>query len=78
MPRVTINKKQYLKKDFCSWIAGKMFRKYTQKDVGRALGISQQAFSRKLKNCEFTFDDVITLLDFFKATDEERIRLLKL
>lgn len=78
MPRVILSRKKYLKKDFCSWITGKMFHQYTQKEVGGVLGITQQAFSKKLKNCEFSFDDVITLLDFFKATDEERIRLLKL
>lgn len=78
MPRVTINRKQYLKKDFCSWVAGKMFHEHTQEELGDLLGITQQAFSYKLKNCTFSFDDIVTLLDFFKATDEERIRLLKL
>lgn len=78
MPRVNLNKKKYLMRDFCEWIRGKMLHKYTETDVARELGITQQGFSKKLKNCTFSFEEVVTLLDFFKATDEERVRLTKL
>lgn len=78
MPRVNLNKKKYLMRDFCEWIRGKMLHKYTESDVAKVLGISQQGFSKKLKNCTFNFDDIVTLLDFFQATDEEIVRLIRL
>lgn len=79
MPRVTINKKKYKVKDISTWIAGKMFeKKLRQEDLSKLLGISQPAFSNRMKKGLFSYSDLLELLKELDATDEEILRLMKL
>lgn len=85
MPRVTIKKRDYKLKDLKSWICGQMHAHgLKQKDVARRLGISQQAFSARIKVTQkgresdlFSVGDLLTLFELFKTTDEEKLHLLR-
>jgi len=89
MPRVEIKKKDYKVLDLKKWIKMQMAASgKTQTDVGKALGISQEAVSARLKNKKeggriinpdpFTYGDLLTLCELFNISDEEKIRLLTL
>ena len=79
MPRVAIKKKDYMISDLSQWIAGRMYaKKIRQRDMGELLGITQQAFCKKLKISHFTYGELISVLKKLEATDEEILRLMKL
>ena len=79
MPRVAIKKKDYMVSDLSQWIAGKMWAmKIRQREMGELLGITQAAFSQKLKTSYFTYEELLPVLKKLEATDEEILRLMKL
>lgn len=79
MPRVTIKRKTYMVSDLSKWIAGKMYESnITQDDLAQIIGISQPAFSNRLRKGLFSYEDMITLLKALHATDQEILRLMKL
>ena len=79
MPRVSINKKKYLLTDFREWVIGRMRTlKKTQAEMGNAISLSQTAFSKRLEESNFTYQQLIVILKELQATDEEIIKLMKL
>ena len=79
MPRVAIKKKEYMISDLSEWIAGRMYAmKVRQKEMGELLGITQQAFCKKLKKSNFDYRELLSILKKLEATDEEILRLMKL
>lgn len=79
MPRISAKKKTYMVSDLSKWIAGKMYElNLTQADLARIFGISQPAFSNRMKKGLFNYGDMLTLLKELHATDEEILRLMKL
>ena len=78
MPRVTLKKKEYKVSDFSKWIIGKMYeRGLTQANMACLIGITQQAFGRRLKLGMFSYYEMLVLLEKLDATDEEILRLMK-
>ena len=62
MPKAYLTKQDKLNSDLSAWLIGAMrVRGLRQADAARALGISQQAFSLKLKRAAFRFDDLVCL-----------------
>ena len=79
MPRVAIKKKDYMISDLSQWIVGRMFtRNVKQKDIAEVIGITQSAFCQRLKSGFFTYADLISILKYLDATDEDILRLMKL
>jgi len=79
MPKVILGRTEYKKNAFSTWIASKMYElDLTQSDMAELMGITQPAFSNRLKKGLFSYEDVITLLKKLKATDEDILRLMKL
>lgn len=79
MPRVAIKKKDYKLADLTEYIAGKMYaNEIVQSDIARELNISQPAFSKRLKKGLFSYEELLTIFKFFKSTDEEILKLMKL
>lgn len=91
MPRLALSmeqKKRNKVKDLTAWIDGRMHSMgLKQKDIAKALNISQEAFSIRLnpktyeKNKRadpFKYGDLLVLFKFLDATDEEILRLLRL
>lgn len=77
MPRVTLNKKKYMLKDFSHWVENRMKDlDINQTDAGKIISVSQQVFSKRLKDCSFSLEDVISLLHAFKASEDEVVELL--
>lgn len=86
MPRVGIKKMEYKKRDLKNWIAGQMRANgLRQEDVGRELGISQQAVSQKLKLTKtgpetdpISYGDLLALFKLFGTTGEEIQKLMSI
>lgn len=78
MPRVSIKKKDYKVTDFMRWLIGEMgVRGIRQKDIGEWLGISQPAVCNKMKKCEFSLKELITIFEKFGTSEEQIGKLLK-
>lgn len=68
-------KKLELKK----YVKGKMAAEdIYQKDVGAALGVTQQAAGAKINSSSFSVVDLWKLFKMIGATDEEIIKIMKL
>ena len=77
MPRVYVINNQKLCAKLAAWVYGEMkVQRIPQRVVADKRGISQQAFSEKLKNHRFDFEDFVTFVELFKPNDEEIRRLL--
>ena len=91
MPRMALSpeqRKRHKVKDLTTWIDGRMHNKgLTQKDIAKALNISQEAVSLRLtpntyeKNTRaypFKYGDLLIIFNLLEATQEEKERLLTL
>ena len=78
MPRVYITKQQQMNNRLVALIYGtmKVLHK-TQTQMANVLGISQQAFAKKLKNKQFTYSDLVTIFEELELSDEEIIGVMK-
>lgn len=79
MPRVAIKKKEYMVSDLSKWMVGKMYETgVNQSDLAQLIGISQPAFSARLKRGSFSYSDMLTILKRLNASDKEIIKLMRL
>lgn len=73
MPRVSLNKIRYKKADFVRWLAGEMrIKKIRQKDIAGWLGISQMGVSQKMRDCSFTYPDMLMIFKRWEQTERHR------
>lgn len=78
MPRVAIKKKDYMIADFTKWVVGEMHtRGLRQEDMGQLLGISQQAFAKRVKTKRFNVGEAMVLFHEFDTPVEKIGQLLK-
>lgn len=78
MPRVYITKQQQMNSRLVSLIYGTMkVQHITQRQMADKLGISQQAYAKKLKNSQFTFVDLVTIFEVLDMPDEEIVSVMK-
>lgn len=67
------------KLEFTKWIRGKKAaEKIRQKDVGEAIGVSQQAIGYMMRTGNIKYEDLIVMLKELHATDEEILQIMKL
>lgn len=79
MPRVALKKKDYKVQDLSVFIAGKMYAmQLRQADMAELLNMTQPAFSYRLKKGQFSYAEMLTILQKIDATDEEILRLMKM
>lgn len=79
MPRIHLKKKEYLKTDLRLWVSGKMkILGKNQEHMGEALEISQQAFGTRLREANFTNDQLYVIFKELEATNDDIIRLMRL
>lgn len=78
MPRVKLDQKRYAREDFIRDIKSKIIRQgLTQSDIAQKMGISQQAFSYKIKHLVFDYNEYNILFGSLDFTDEEIARHMK-
>lgn len=78
MPKVYLTKQQKMNDKLVSLIYGTMkVKRITQQTMAEHLVITQQAFSRKLKVCQFSFAELIIIFDVLGFTDEEILSVVR-
>lgn len=77
MPRVNALSNKYRVSDTSKMIKAFMvIADKTQQDMADALGISRQAYSKKLINCQFTLRDMQIIIPELKLTDKQIVGLI--
>lgn len=77
MPRVLMSKTKYMKSDFIKWLSAEMyFNHITQEQMGEVIGVTRQGFQKKLKNCNFSFEELIKIFHFLGTSQEKIAELL--
>lgn len=78
MPKVYLTIQEQLNNRLVSKIYGDMKVKHIpQRQMAAELGITQQAFSKKLKTAQFTFSDLYTIFRVLEFTDGEILTVMK-
>lgn len=79
MPRVAINKKKYLQTDLREWMLGRMDRLgKNQEYMGKKLGITQQAFGKRMKEGHFDNVQLYVIFKELEAEDDVILKLMKM
>jgi len=79
MPRVFITKQDKLNSKLVAYIYGTMkVKKIPQRTMAERLGISQPAFAKKLKNCQFAFAELTIIFEVLDTQDEEILSVMRL
>jgi transcriptional regulator with XRE-family HTH domain len=77
MPRVYLSEKDRLSARLSSWVYGEMkVKKIPQRELADAMGVSQQALSRKLKSRSFSFADFLAIVKVLEPDEKELNRLV--
>lgn len=80
MPKVLpLTKIERKKLEFHKWIKGKKASEdITESHIGKEMGVCQSAVSKKIKESQYSYTDLVILFKTVNATDEEILRLMKL
>ena len=77
MPRVNGLRQKYRITDTSRLIKGYMvMADKSQQDMADALGISRQAYSKKLINCQFTLRDMQIIIPELNLSDKQIVGLI--
>ena len=77
MPRVTTLRQKYRISDTSRMIKGYMvMADKSQQDMADALGISRQAYSKKLINCQFTLRDMQIIIPELNLSEKQIVGLI--
>lgn len=78
MPRIHLTKQDQLNDRLLTMILGTMrLKRISQESIAQTLGITRQAFGKKLKSKHFTFSDLVTIFTELEFTDEQIISVMK-
>lgn len=76
MPRVKELKDTYLKKDLYKYLLWqRKDKKITQEQIARELGVTQTWYSRKEKNADFTYSELLIIFRIVGAETKEILKL---
>lgn len=77
MPRVTTLRQKYRISDTSRMIKGYMvMADKSQQDMADALGISRQAYSKKLTKCQFTLKDMQIIIPELNLSEKQIVGLI--
>ena len=78
MPRVHLTREDSLSEHLVTLIYGTMkVRHISQFRMADKLGISQQAFGKKLKRKQFTFSDLTVIFQELEFSDEQILSVMR-
>ncbi len=76
MAKTDFYKYNYLSNDFSKSVKKKMSHEYTQEQLGKRFGMSQQAFGYRVNNASFRISDLAKLFDILSFSDEEILKIM--
>lgn len=77
MALITISKRKYKRNELVKYIAGECINKkikYIQ--LADAIGITPQAFSKKMSRGQFSFDDLLIIFSILKPSKEDLAEIM--
>ena len=81
MPRVATKKKQYNSADFCVWIYAKLkMNRNTLTELADYIGVTRMTVYNKIskREADFSYQQLMDIFKFCKASDEEILRFMKI
>lgn len=64
-------------KDFTCCIVGKMYGRYTQADLSKEFGLTQQGMGYKIRRANFTYPELLKLFSLLDFSDDEILKYMK-
>ena len=78
MPKVYLNDNERKSARLAKWVYGELkSRRMTQDDLAKELGVTRQAVGVKLRKCQFSYTDFLTIIGLFEPTADELAWLVK-
>ena len=78
MPKVTLDKTKKTESLIRAYVLGTMrANDISQSDMASELGITQQAFSRKIKNGSLTVADLLRIFERLQPDDSTLLKLMR-
>ena len=78
MPKVFITKQDKLNDRLLTLILGTMrLKKISQESMASEMGITRQAFGKKIKSRHFTFSDLVTIFGVLELSDEQILSVMR-
>lgn len=78
MPRVKALRTNYMKTDAIKMFRIKMIENdLLQKDLASLIGISGPAFSIRFRKFDFSYEELVKMINALHFTDEEILKLMK-
>lgn len=79
MPRVSLLRNEYMKKDARKMFKGRMAEQdISQKKLAEIVGLSPPAFCIRFKTFDFDFEMLTKMIQAVKLSDEEILKLMKI
>lgn len=76
MAKTDFYKYNYLSKDFSKSVKKKMLGDYTQEQLGKRFGMSQQTFGYHVNNASFRISDLAKLFDILGFSNDEILKIM--
>jgi len=77
MPKTYITREQRQQDKMTAWVYGQMkINHISQAQLAKKMGITQQGLSKKIRNRNFTYSDILVFVDTFKPDQKEIAMLL--
>ena len=77
MPKAYITRQEKLNSELSAWIYGQFkTRKIPQRVIAEQMGVTQQAFSYKLKTHSFHYEDLVVIFRLLKPDSKTLMRLM--
>ena len=78
MPKVTLDKTKKTESLIRAYVLGTMrANDISQSDMASELGITQQAFSHKIKNGKLTVEDLLRIFERLQPDDSTLLKLMR-
>lgn len=79
MPKKARSRPEVKYNSFVLWIESHVGEKHGvfKKDVAKKIGLTPGAFSIRMKNGKFDYAEMVKIFDFFRATDDEILSIMK-
>lgn len=79
MPKMARSRPEKKPNAFVLWIESRTGKRHgvMQKDIAEAIGLSQPAFSIRMKSGKFDYMEIVKIFDYLNATDTERLVVTK-
>ena len=79
MPKCALKREENKKNYFIRWVRDELSdRRMRQKDLAKVISVSPSTLSSRMKNGEFRYGEMLTLIEYFRANDKDILHFMRL